>query len=30
MIYGNIEGISNQQEAKIYIFDRYGKLLEGN
>ena len=24
----NIKGISNQQEAKIYIFDRYGKLLK--
>ena len=24
----NIKGISNQVEAKIYIFDRYGKLLK--
>ena len=24
----NIKGVSNQQEAKIYIFDRYGKLLK--
>ncbi|PZW39507.1 gliding motility-associated-like protein, partial [Mesonia algae] len=24
----NIQGISNQLDAKIYIFDRYGKLLK--
>ena len=27
MIY-EYKGISNQEEAKIYIFDRYGKLLK--
>jgi gliding motility-associated-like protein len=26
--YWNIEGLRNQPDARIYIFDRYGKLLE--
>ena len=24
----NIEGLTNQQQARIYVFDRYGKLLK--